>query len=470
MTRKFTELPLSKDVLKALDKMAFVKMTKVQDRVIEHILEGKDVIVKAKTGSGKTAAFGVPLVERMTAKNSAPKALILTPTRELAIQVNQDVANIAKYKNVKTTAVYGQHNMNVEIEALTKGVSIVTGTPGRVYDHLQRQTLYTKDIEYLVLDEADRMLDMGFIDQVMQIVAYLPKKRITMLFSATMPFEVQTIAWQYMKQPMTVEIESETKTVDIISQSYYRVEPFEKRKQLHRLLTYKKPNSCMIFCNTRRAVDRVASFLNAKGYRAEALHGALTQTRRLKTINKFKNSKFTMLVATDVAARGIHVEDLELVINYDLPEEKDAYIHRIGRTGRAGNKGSAFSLITSNDIMMLYEIEEHIGVLIEEKTLPKSSEIYKKRTSAKKSKSKSAVKKQVYDAQAKQLSRKVYRGKTLSSNQSYIKAEHDKSLEQNKRYNKYSTDKVDEIVKAYCGSKIKVRSSLLKRIFGRLFK
>ncbi len=257
MTRKFNELPLSKDVLKALNKMSYIDMTPVQDKTIELILEGRDIIVRAKTGSGKTAAFGVPMVERLAVDGNAPKALILTPTRELAIQVDQEISKISKYKDFTTTAVYGQHNIDVEIKALSKGATVITGTPGRVYDHLERRTLFTDEIEYLVIDEADRMLDMGFIDQVMNIIAYLPKKRITMLFSATMPFEVQTIAWQYMNDPVTIEIESQTKTVDIIKQGYYRVEPYEKRKQLHRLLKLKKPNSAMVFCNTRREVDRV---------------------------------------------------------------------------------------------------------------------------------------------------------------------------------------------------------------------
>ncbi len=406
MKNTFEQFNLSVELHKALADMGFSAPTPVQLAAIEDVLNGVDVIVRAKTGSGKTAAFGLPLVQRIEAGNS-PKALILTPTRELAIQVDSDIKKMAKYKDIKAMAVYGQHNIDTEIRDLTAGVDIVTGTPGRVLDHLERRTLYPNDIRYLVLDEADRMLDMGFIDQVMAIVKQVPKARQTLLFSATMPYEVQTIAWAHMNDPKTIEIASETKTVDRIEQGYFKVQHNEKRRRLNDILRTKKPSSCIVFCNTRRTVDRVSEFLAQRGYTAQALHGALTQARRLKTINKFKGDKFRILVATDVAARGLHIEDLDMVINYDLPIEKDAYIHRIGRTGRAGNGGIAYSLVTSDDIMTLYEIEEHIGALIEELDLPKrarSSKAQRRPTRDKKS-----HRKQV-EGDGRQISRKVYKG------------------------------------------------------------
>lgn len=357
-------------ILKAIEEIGFETPTEVQARAIPHILKKEDLIVMSKTGSGKTAVFGVSMLQLIDPEAPGPQGLILTPTRELAVQIDSDLKQFSKYLSHRTTAIYGQHSMNVEVQALGGGVSIVTGTPGRVYDHIQQGTLDTSHISFLVLDEADRMLDMGFFDQVVRIIKTLPKDRVTLLFSATIPAEIRRICSKYMRQPETVEIESPTMTVDTIDQSYYRVEPNEKRTQLNRLLLMEQPESCMIFCNTRVAVDQVKSFLNKQGYAAQALHGEIPQARRMKTIEQFKRGDYHILVATDVAARGIHVEDLSLVVNYDVPNEKDNYIHRVGRTGRAGKTGRAITLVTGDDIMTLYEIEEHIGTLIEEKELP----------------------------------------------------------------------------------------------------
>lgn len=370
MEKKFNELGISEAIIKAIEAMGFTAPTEVQEKAIPHILNKEDLIVMSKTGSGKTGAFGIPIIQSVKANPKGPEALILTPTRELAVQVDSDLKLMAKHSSVKTTAVYGQHNMNSEIQALKNGITIVTGTPGRVQDHIRQGNLVTHQIKYLVLDEADRMLDMGFIDQVVRIIKSLPKNRVTLLFSATMPPEIQKICKAYMNEPSVVEIESETKTVDSIQQCYYRVEPNEKRTQLYRILAARQPESCMVFCNTRAEVDKVHAFLQRKGYVTEALHGANSQSSRMRTIKGFKDNSFQILVATDVAARGIHVDDLSLVINYDVPIEKDSYVHRIGRTGRAGHGGIAISLVTSNEIMSLYEIEEHVGALIEEEELP----------------------------------------------------------------------------------------------------
>lgn len=370
MKRTFETLNLSEPLLKAVADMGFTEPTEVQYKAIPHVLEKEDLIVRSKTGSGKTAAFGLPILQHVDGQLLEPQALILTPTRELAVQVDFDFKAMSLYSPIRTTAVYGQHNINTEIQELSKGATIVTGTPGRVFDHIQQKTLRTSKIRFLVLDEADKMLDMGFLDQVVRIIKTLPKDRITLLFSATMPPEIQRICKAYMKEPTLIEIESETMTVDSIHQVYYRVDQHEKRIQLERILAVEQPNSCMIFCNTRIAVDKVQEFLSRKGYPAQALHGAISQSSRLKTIQKFKGGGFQLLVATDVAARGIHVDDLTTVINYDVPLEKDSYVHRIGRTGRAGSGGKAISLVTSDDIYAFYEIEEHVGVMIQELDLP----------------------------------------------------------------------------------------------------
>jgi superfamily II DNA/RNA helicase len=366
MDNQFVQLGLREELIKAVEAMGFISPTEVQARAIPVILDNRDVIVRSKTGSGKTGAFSLPILNRLSGDEMA---LILTPTRELALQIDQDIRKMKAFLTVKTTVVYGQHNMGKEIEAL-KDAQIITGTPGRVWDHIQQKNLRLNNVKYMVLDEADRMLDMGFFDQVTRIVKKTPEDRMTMLFSATMPPEIAKMAKRYMKAPEIIEIASETKTVDTIKQSYYRVSRDEKNTILNRTLRYYQPDSCMIFCNTRIGVDRVDTYLKRKGYHSDALHGANTQSNRTRTLQRFKKGDNQILVATDVAARGLHVEDLSLVINYDVPNEKDNYIHRIGRTGRAGNGGIAISLVTSDDIMSLYEIEEHVGVLIDEEAPP----------------------------------------------------------------------------------------------------
>ncbi|MCX7842570.1 MAG: DEAD/DEAH box helicase [Clostridia bacterium] len=384
MKNSFSDLGVVPPILKALEEMGFKAPTEVQGKAIPHILNKEDVIVKSKTGSGKTAVFGVSMLQLIDHSAPGPQGLVLAPTRELAVQVDSDLKRMSKYLQHRTTAVYGQHSMNLEIQELNKGVSIVTGTPGRVFDHISHKNLSTKNIRFLVLDEADRMLDMGFIDQVMRIIKTIPRDRVTLLFSATMPPEIQRICSHYMNQPLTIEVESQTKTVDTINQIYYRVESNEKRTQLNRLLLAELPESCMIFCNTRMAVDQVQSFLSRKGYSCQSLHGDIPQGKRTRTIQQFKQGGFHILVATDVAARGIHIEGLSLVINYDVPLEKDCYVHRIGRTGRAGKAGRAITLVTGDDIMTLYDIEEHIGAMIEEGELPSDAVLNERKAEAEK--------------------------------------------------------------------------------------
>lgn len=382
MKDTFEYLQLSQPLMEGLKHMGFEHPTEVQAKAIPLILEDKDMVVISKTGSGKTAVFGLPLLHRMDPLEPGPLALIATPTRELAVQVDQDIREMARFSRHQTAVVYGQHSMSLEHQQLKKKPSLIIGTPGRLLDHIQQGSFSTKAIRYLVLDEADRMLDMGFIDQVQKIIRSIPKERQTLLFSATMPEEIKRICQRHMKTPVTLEIASETKTVDTINQIYYRVQGNEKRTQLNRLLLINRPDSCIIFCNTRIAVDQVLSFLTRKGYGCQALHGDIPQSKRLKTITDFKAGKFPVLVATDVAGRGIHVDDLSLVINYDVPQEKDSYVHRIGRTGRAGQEGRAITLVTAEDLFGLYEIEEHIGAMIPEGNLPTEADFLKVKSEA----------------------------------------------------------------------------------------
>jgi ATP-dependent RNA helicase DeaD len=424
MTSSFRNLGISSPILKAIEEMGFESPTEVQSRAIPHILKKEDLIVKSKTGSGKTAVFGVAMLQLNDPGAAGPQGLILTPTRELAVQVDNDIKHLAKHLQHKTTAVYGQHNINVEIEFLQKGVSIVTGTPGRVYDHIQHGNLDTKHIRFLVLDEADRMLDMGFIDQVERIIKTLPRERITLLCSATIPNEIRKICREYMNHPITIEIESETMTVDTVQQVYYRMEENEKRTRLNQVLLMERPESCLIFCNTRMTVDRVQRYLAQKGYLCQSLHGDIPQTKRLKTIQQFKRGDFHILIATDVAARGIHIDNLSLVINYDVPIEKDSYVHRIGRTGRAGNVGRAVTFVTGDDIMTLYEIEEHIGVMIEEVQFPSRSVADEHRADMEawfKANSKTSLKPGRADSRSKESPSKHSGAKALAQNAERVK-------------------------------------------------
>lgn len=393
MKSQFKDMELSSEIIRALTEMAFTTPTEVQSRSIPMVLERKDLIVMSKTGSGKTGAFGIPILEMVKRGNGIPKGLIVVPTRELAVQVASDLKKMAKYKKVRVAVVYGQHSMQREIEAFKKGVEVVVGTPGRLNDHIRQGNLRVNKIDFLVLDEADRMLDMGFIDQVESIIVKTPKERITMLFSATMPTSIQSLSRKYMKDAEVVSLESETLTVDTISQSYYRVEAVEKRKQLHRLLQYIEPESCIVFCNTRMNVEMVHAYLERKGYATKSLHGANSQSHRLRAIDQFKQERFQVLCATDVAARGLHINDLSLVVNFDVPQDKDSYVHRIGRTGRAGNGGRAITLVTKDELMSLYEIEEHVGVLIEEAEIPTDEEIKLKKTPVVETESPASVKK-----------------------------------------------------------------------------
>lgn len=477
MEINFEKLGIIDPLLKALKDMGYENPTKVQEKAIPRVLLGKDMIVLSKTGSGKTAAFGIPMLQMINSEEKDPQGLIITPTRELAVQVEKDIREMGAYLPHKTTSVYGQHNINTEIQALKNGVSIIVGTPGRVFDHITRKTLKTDNIKFLVLDEADRMLDMGFIDQVQQIVRKISKDRTTMLFSATVPEEINKICRKYLKDPETITIESDTKTVDAIEQIYYRVNHDEKRRQLDRILTIERPEGCIIFCNTKRAVDKVHNFLLRKGFAAQALHGDIAQGRRLSIINTFKAGDFPIMVATDVAARGIHIEDLNLVINYDLPIDKDSYVHRIGRTGRAGHSGKAISLVTAEDIMSLYEIEEHTGAMITEKDLPEDKVYYSNKAAAEKWKDSKKIKPkivakgripkpQTISVQTKQVRPKESQPKKAEFKKVINKENpiQKKQPEQNKVINDLQPKAEIKPIKP------EEKKSIVKKIFGKIFK
>ncbi len=482
----FSSYNLDTKILSSLTKMGFTEPTEVQQRVIPHAMKGEDLIVLSKTGSGKTAAFGIPIVNDLSSKKCKIRALILTPTRELALQVGDDIKQISADTKLKTTCVYGRHSMTEEVKVLDKGVDIICGTPGRVLDHLQNATFDPSSIEYFVLDEADRMLAMGFIDQIESILKYVPKERKTYLFSATMPFEIMNITWQYMTDPTEIRIESETKTVDRIKQLYYSVEKDKKRSTLYKLIALYRPESLLVFCNTRWQVDRIVSFLTDKGFSAKGIHGGQSQSGRTKTMKSFKLGNHDILVATDVAARGIHVEDLEMVINFDVPNEKDSYVHRIGRTGRVGNAGLAVTLATSEDMYSLYEIEEHVGAMISQAEFPseeKMKECYKLAKTVYKLKKKSpnrhkpetikhkkANSKKFHKPKQKQLkldkkSKKSKKSKTSDESSGYVFVFNGEKQEIKKEKSKRPLNEVKH--RQQMNPKTHERRSLWSRIFGR---
>lgn len=370
MNNTFSKYNLCNEIMKALDGIGYKNPSDVQDKVIPEVLKGNDIIVKSQTGSGKTAAFAIPLSEKVVWEENKPQALILTPTRELAIQVKEEIKNIGRFKRLKAVAVFGKQPFSEQARELKQKSHLVVGTPGRVFDHIDRGTLDTSEIKYLVIDEADEMLNMGFIDQVRDIINTLNKNRQTMLFSATIPEEIISLCNMYMKNPINIEIKSQKLITDNIKHELYRFEEFYKLDNLSKLLISEAPETAVIFCKTKENVDKVFENLNKKGYSVNKIHGGMLQKDRLDVMDKFKRGNFRVLVATDVAARGIDVEGITHVINYDLPVEKEAYVHRIGRTGRAGASGKAISFVNQYEDGLLDMIQEYIGFKI-----PVSSEL-----------------------------------------------------------------------------------------------
>ncbi len=373
----FSELNLNEDVLKSIEAMGFTTPSKIQAEVIPVLMDGYDAIGQAQTGTGKTLAFGAPMISMIEHGSKEPKSLILTPTRELAIQIHDELLRIAKFSNLKIAVVYGGQEIEKQISKLKKGVDIVVGTPGRVMDLMRRKALRIKNIEFLVLDEADEMLNMGFIEDIEEILKHTSDDKQTMLFSATMPKRIKDIAVKYMKDDAKhVQIIEKSKTAVTVEQFYYETKPKNKLETLCRVLDASSINSAIVFCRTKRNVDDLVFELSDTGYNAEPMHGDLTQNQRINTLRKFKEGKLSYLIATDVAARGIDVDNISHIINYDLPQDTESYIHRIGRTGRANKTGVAITLVTPREVYEIKRIEKETKGKIEKKPIPTNKEIF----------------------------------------------------------------------------------------------
>lgn len=398
MINAFEKFKLSKELIKALDALEYKEPTGVQEKVIPEVLFNKDLIVKSQTGTGKTGAFVIPLCERVKWEENDPQVLILSPTRELVIQIGEDVKNIGRYKRLKGVSVYGKAPFKDQAQELKGKTHIVIGTPGRVLDHIDRGTFNTSNIKYLVIDEADEMLNMGFIRQVEGIIRRIPKKRVTMLFSATIPEEIRELCSKHLKRPVNIEVESSGLVVDRIENILFRVNGEKKLKYLRMLLAKEKPETAVIFCRTKENVDVEYDYLKSLGYSVDKIHGGMLQKDRISTMEKFKKGDFRILIATDIAARGIDVEGITHVINIDVPLEKEAYVHRIGRTARAGKSGKAITFVTPYEDRFLNDIEEYIGfkiseksleeIFLDEKLLESEESVLKKKAKKKESKSK----------------------------------------------------------------------------------
>jgi ATP-dependent RNA helicase DeaD len=380
---KFEDLKLSKELMKAIENMGFEEATPIQSEAIPLILQGKDVIGQAQTGTGKTVAFGVPILEMIQPKNRKPQAIILCPTRELAIQVAEEFKKLSKYKkDVAVLPIYGGQPIDRQIFALKKGVQIIIGTPGRTIDHIHRGNLKLDNVRVVVLDEADEMLDMGFIEDIETILKETPKERQTLLFSATMPRPILELTKRYQTDPQLAKVVHKQLTVPNVEQVYFEVREGMKLEALSRLIDVYDLKLSLVFCNTKRKVDEVVANLQVRGYLADGLHGDMTQAQRDRTMGKFRNNAFEILVATDVAARGIDVEGIEAVFNYDLPQNEEYYVHRIGRTARMGKAGKAFTFAVGKEVYKLKEIQTYANVKIERQKVPSVNDVEEIRLNA----------------------------------------------------------------------------------------
>lgn len=378
---RFEELNLSAPLLEAIAQLDFTEMTEIQEKAIPLLLEGKDVIGKSNTGTGKTAAFSIPILEQMGQMPQEERrnvcALILCPTRELAMQACDEIRKFSRFqRQIKPVAVYGGASMERQIYQLKNGANLVVGTPGRVLDHLRRRTLKLDNLKTIVLDEADEMLNMGFREDIESVLAQIPEERQTVLFSATMPPAILAITKQYQNDPVLVQIQSAHRTVDAIAQFSVSVPMGRKTDALQLLLLSKQPKSAMIFCNTKKMVDELTEALCLRGFSAAGLHGDMKQLQRTQVMNGFKSGRNTILIATDVAARGIDVKGVDAVFNYDLPQDHEYYIHRIGRTGRAGKTGTAYNILSGRkQEMEMRDISRYTKADITEIPVPTSKEL-----------------------------------------------------------------------------------------------
>lgn len=375
-TMKFEELNLDDRILRAVADMGFEETSPIQGQAIPVALEGKDLIGQAQTGTGKTAAFGIPLLEKIDPKVKKLQAVVLCPTRELAIQVAEEIRRLAKYMHgIKVLPVYGGQEIVKQIRSLKDGTQVIIGTPGRVMDHMRRKTIRTEEVHTVVLDEADEMLNMGFLEDMETILGQLPENRQTMMFSATMPPAILEIARKFQNNPETVKVVKKDLTVPKVTQYYYEVKQKNKVEVLSRLLDLYAPKLSVVFCNTKKGVEEVVEALQGRGYFAEGLHGDLKQIQRDRVMNSFRNGKADILVATDVAARGIDVDDVEAVFNYDVPQDDEYYVHRIGRTGRAGREGKAFSLVVGKEVYKMRDIQRYCKTRIIPQAIPSLNDI-----------------------------------------------------------------------------------------------
>ncbi|HEY8585362.1 MAG TPA: DEAD/DEAH box helicase [Rhodanobacter sp.] len=358
----FDSLGLAPALLRALSEYGYAKPTPIQAAAIPPALEGQDLLAAAQTGTGKTAAFALPLLQKLSTAGQTmtrrPRALILTPTRELAAQIHENVRDYGKHMRVSATTIFGGVSMGPQINALRRGVDIVIATPGRLMDHMQQRTLDLSAVETLVLDEADRMLDMGFLPAIKRILSALPKKRQTMLFSATFPPAIKTLAMEFMHNAHEISVSAPNTVTALVSHQVHPVDASRKRDLLLHLLAADSRRQALVFSRTKHGADKLVTFLNASGLRSAAIHGNKSQNARTRALSDFKSGRVTVMVATDIAARGIDIEQLPIVINYDLPSVAEDYVHRIGRTGRAGMEGLAVSLVSHEESGLLYDIRK----------------------------------------------------------------------------------------------------------------
>ena len=376
----FQDLGIYREVLKAVEGLGFEKPSPIQASAIPVLMEGHDVVGQSRTGSGKTAAFAIPEIEICAPKDRSVQVLILCPTRELATQVADEVHKLSAHKHgIHAVPIYGGASYERQFHELRKGVQIVIGTPGRIMDHLERGTLVLDSLKMAVLDEADRMLDMGFRDDIEKILRTTPADRQTVFFSATVSKQIRELINRHSKDPKSVKIEQKELTVPTVEQWFYEVPQRMKFEALQRLVDFHGFKLGIVFCNTQRMVDELADHLVAQGFSADRLHGGISQAQRTRVMDKFKKAEFEFLVATDVAGRGIDVDELELVVNYDLPYDVEDYVHRIGRTGRAGRKGMAVTFVTGRDIYKIQHIERFTRMKIRRGTLPTANEVEERR-------------------------------------------------------------------------------------------
>ncbi|OMD45502.1 DEAD/DEAH box helicase [Paenibacillus borealis] len=372
--KTFAEFGLEPKVLQAITELGFEEATPIQEQAIPLALTGADLIGQAQTGTGKTAAFGIPLISKIAREEEKILALVMTPTRELAIQVAEEIGKLTRFKGLRSLAIYGGQDIGRQIRGLKKKPQIIIGTPGRLLDHINRKTIRLDDVQTIVLDEADEMLDMGFMEDIQTILKLVPEERQTMLFSATMPPNIQRLAQQFLKNPQHVSVIPKQISAPLIDQAYIEVPERQKFEALSRLIDMESPDLAIVFGRTKRRVDELAEGLQKRGYSADGLHGDLSQNQRDAVMRKFRDGSIDVLVATDVAARGLDVSGVTHVINFDLPQDPESYVHRIGRTGRAGKEGTAWSFVTPREMDHLHLIERVTRHRITRKPLPTMAE------------------------------------------------------------------------------------------------